>query len=259
MKILDEKTSRENQQWLDVYRMVMQKWNELAIKELDEDQNRVPTVDILEQLYYRAKWEKHVEVMMCTNSVLKRYESERGKIELVAWMFGETLGFDGSKIPMDIQRRLEWYKTRVATQFERSVKETFAAYGVGSPIEQLFVMEWHFQRVSERFGVTLRPQARVSTDAGQVNIDFVVNRANGLLPLAIELDGHEFHEKTKAQAAHDRKRERSIVRSGYLVVRFTGHEIFQDAAVCVKEVVDLITRRAPVTDTSPSVDNHLVS
>lgn len=174
-------------------------------------------------------------------------------------MFGETLGFDGSKIPMDIQRRLEWYKTRVATQFERSVKETFAAYGVGSPIEQLFVMEWHFQRVSERFGVTLRPQARVSTDAGQVNIDFVVNRANGLLPLAIELDGHEFHEKTKAQAAHDRKRERSIVRSGYLVVRFTGHEIFQDAAVCVKEVVDLITRRAPVTDTSPSVDNHLVS
>jgi very-short-patch-repair endonuclease len=76
---------------------------------------------------------------------------------------------------------------------------------------------------------------------GDFNIDFVVKRhGNGVLPLAIELDGHEFHEKTKAQASWDRKRERSIVRSGYLVVRFTGHEIFQDVEKCVKEVITLI-------------------
>jgi hypothetical protein len=76
---------------LDVYRTVIKKWLKLAIDELDKDQARVPTVDILEQLCYRAKWEKYVDVMMSTNTVMKRYESDREKVELVAWMFGDSL------------------------------------------------------------------------------------------------------------------------------------------------------------------------
>jgi very-short-patch-repair endonuclease len=241
MNVPDDKTCRENQGWLEVYRALIKKWSELVIQELDRDREQIPTVDILEQLYYRSKWEKHVEVMMCSSRIVERYKGDREKLELIAWMFGDSLGIPGSSIPVDIERRLDWYKNRLGSRFERIVRETLAGFGVASPIEQLFVMEWHYQQEEQRYGVQLQPQKRVSTDAGDFSIDFVVKRhGNGVLPLAIELDGHEFHEKTKAQASWDRRRERSIVRSGYLVVRFTGHEIVQDAEKCVKEVSELI-------------------
>jgi hypothetical protein len=51
MTIPDGRTCQENQGWLDVYRALIQKYVELVLKELDEDHARVPTVDILEQLY----------------------------------------------------------------------------------------------------------------------------------------------------------------------------------------------------------------
>jgi len=157
MDIPDEKTCQENQGWLQVYRSVIQKWVELAIEELDKDRERVPTVDILEQLYYRSKWEKYVDVMMSTNRVMKRYEGEREKIELIAWMFGDSLGIPGSSIPMNIERRLDWYRSRLGARFERTVRETLSGFAVASPVEQLFVMEWHYQQVEQRYQIKLQP------------------------------------------------------------------------------------------------------
>ena len=51
---------------------------------------------------------------------------------------------------------------------------------------------------------------------------------NGSEGIIIELDGHEFHEKTKDQAARDKKRDRVLQRSGYKVYHFTGSEIWND-------------------------------
>jgi very-short-patch-repair endonuclease len=227
---------------LDVYRAVIEKWTELYVKELEEDRARMPNVELFQQLVYRAKWDKYCNAMMATLHVMDRYKSEKGELELFARMFGEQLGMEGTSLPIDVERRLDWYKARQAARFERVVRDTFGAYGVGSPIEQLFVMEWHYQQINEGFGVELKPQARLITDKGDVNVDFLVKdpKARGL-PIVIELDGHEFHEKTKQQAAKDRKRERSIIRRGYHVVRFTGHEVFRGAEACVKEVVEMLT------------------
>lgn len=52
--------------------------------------------------------------------------------------------------------------------------------------------------------------------------------------LAIECDGHNFH-RTKKQMRHDRKRERTLQLHGWNVMRFTGSEIFEDAAACAEE------------------------
>lgn len=60
--------------------------------------------------------------------------------------------------------------------------------------------------------------------------------------VAIELDGHAFHEKTKEQVAHDKKRERAIVRAGLPVLRVSGHEIWRNARACVLEVVEYFRR-----------------
>jgi very-short-patch-repair endonuclease len=56
----------------------------------------------------------------------------------------------------------------------------------------------------------------------------------------VECDGHDFHERTKEQAARDRMKDRQLQRLGYRVLRFTGSEIYQDATGCALEVVEHI-------------------
>ena len=76
---------------------------------------------------------------------------------------------------------------------------------------------------------------------GPYRADFVMGVGGfELLRLVIECDGHDYHERTKEQAAHDRKRDRYMIRHGYLTVRFTGSEIHQDAMACAADVFQSI-------------------
>jgi len=60
--------------------------------------------------------------------------------------------------------------------------------------------------------------------------------------IVVECDGHDFHERTKAQAEKDRKRDRRIQARGYKVFRFTGSEIHRDAFQCAAEVWNELLR-----------------
>jgi very-short-patch-repair endonuclease len=46
--------------------------------------------------------------------------------------------------------------------------------------------------------------------------------------LIVECDGHDFHERTKEQAAKDRSRDRAYQARGYGVFRFTGSELSRE-------------------------------
>src|SRR5205807_7453561 len=52
----------------------------------------------------------------------------------------------------------------------------------------------------------------------------------------VEIDGHDFHERTKEQAQRDKSRDRYLNQSGFTVFRFTGSEVFNDLAGKVDEV-----------------------
>lgn len=82
------------------------------------------------------------------------------------------------------------------------------------------------------------PQQRI----GRYTADFVIGswlRQELRADLIVECDGHEWHEKTKEQAAHDKARDRALQALGYRVYRFTGSEIYRDpvsvAAECMAE------------------------
>ena len=66
---------------------------------------------------------------------------------------------------------------------------------------------------------------------GRYRIDFVVVYGidGSLKKVAIECDGHEFHERTKEQARRDRSRDRFLQSQNIPVFRFTGSEIFGNA------------------------------
>lgn len=54
--------------------------------------------------------------------------------------------------------------------------------------------------------------------------------------VVVECDGHEFHERTKHQAASDKSREREIQTAGFPVLRFTGSEIWKNPRECVSQI-----------------------
>lgn len=58
--------------------------------------------------------------------------------------------------------------------------------------------------------------------------------------LALELDGHEFHERTKEQASMDKKRDRELTRDGWKILRFTGSEIWNRPIEAMWECVELM-------------------
>jgi hypothetical protein len=61
--------------------------------------------------------------------------------------------------------------------------------------------------------------------------------------VVVECDGHDFHERTKEQAQHDKTRDREMQSMGFPVLRFTGSEIWRDAWVCAAQIDKFLTGR----------------
>jgi hypothetical protein len=67
---------------------------------------------------------------------------------------------------------------------------------------------------------------------------------SGLNPvMVIECDGHEYHERTKDQAQRDRSRDRTLQEHDLVAYRFTGSEIFNDAAGCAAQVIQYLAKK----------------
>ncbi len=82
---------------------------------------------------------------------------------------------------------------------------------------------------------------------GDYRVDFLFYHTGPLtLPpiyLAVECDGHDYHERTKEQAARDRKRDRDLLAMGVKVMRFTGAQIWADAGGCASAVMDYVEQQ----------------
>lgn len=110
-----------------------------------------------------------------------------------------------------------------------------------SPMEALFYGAWKLlePRLMLPPGVVMRQQEHV----GDYRADFffkVVDKDGTLRQLVVEVDGHDFHERTKAQAAHDKSRDRWMTGNGYHVMRFTGSEVYANPFKCAQDVADRI-------------------
>lgn len=136
--------------------------------------------------------------------------------------------------------------TRVSSFLQNKV---FQSQSCESPIEKSFFLALDdLKGYNETHGVKTKIflQQEVDVKGKNYRVDFIVvcrvlNGEN--FAIAIECDGHDFHEKTKEQAARDKKRDRDLVSRGLTVMRFTGSEIYKDAEGCAWEVIDFITNK----------------
>jgi hypothetical protein len=118
-----------------------------------------------------------------------------------------------------------------------------------SPLEAAFAAWWYVEtRHSE--DLWIRPQVEVVCSEQTYRLDFQIiplaysptfeyARLNGhpLCPkLAIELDGHDFHEKTKAQVTWRNKRDRDLQSHGWRVLHYSGSEFNADPGAVVRAV-----------------------
>lgn len=85
-----------------------------------------------------------------------------------------------------------------------------------------------------KHGIILRPQFRVA----RYRLDF----ADRDIMMAVEIDGREFHS-TPEQQERDRQREGDLKTEGWDVTRFSGKQIEEDVAACVREFLAKRTER----------------
>jgi hypothetical protein len=97
--------------------------------------------------------------------------------------------------------------------------------------------------------LTLKPQHEITLDldpwakGGDATVviarpDFALLR-DGAVVLLIDIDGHDFHERTKTQVRADRSRDRQLLRCRLPLARFTGSEVYASASGCAKEAFAL--------------------
>jgi len=107
-----------------------------------------------------------------------------------------------------------------------------------SPIESAFFDGLYAYCLSGGLGfsreIVVSPQFNI-LGSRQYRVDFLIQSEGK--KIIVECDGHEFHEKTKEQAASDKKRDRDLQNLGFVVYRFTGSEVLRDPAACVVEVM----------------------
>ena len=78
------------------------------------------------------------------------------------------------------------------------------------------------------YGLLLVPQKPV----GRYRVDFALYPHR----LAIEIDGHDHHERTKEQATKGKRRARDLQLAGWTVLPFSGSDVWNDPFGCCEDV-----------------------
>jgi hypothetical protein len=69
--------------------------------------------------------------------------------------------------------------------------------------------------------------------------DWAIVNPKSMGALLIECDGRDFHS-SPLQKAHDAKKDAAALNRGYLTLRFTGSQIYQDADACAQKIYDAV-------------------
>lgn len=123
-----------------------------------------------------------------------------------------------------------------------------------SPIEAIFAAWFTTARDRmlqdfPRFALKLRPQVWIDgPDGARYRMDFslepmddwlagALESASIPLRLGIELDGHDYHERTKAQVTDRNRRDRDLSGQRWRMLHFSGSELHRSPMACVVEVL----------------------
>lgn len=136
-------------------------------------------------------------------------------------------------------------------------REAVWRLGLESPLEAIFYVWWKALVGEEGWiGKTFRlnTQQDVDVAGARYRLDFVIELwPEGMRALearrlqwpsiAVEVDGHGFHEKTPEQVAKRNQRDRLLQNAGWLVLHYSWSEMTTRPEQCIGEVVGVLKER----------------
>lgn len=142
-----------------------------------------------------------------------------------------------------------WFLEEMDLTYGIEITSAVHEQPLGSPIEVVFLMWFAAYAISHESPVELTPQVEVLAGERKYRLDFSVvpkhvdvwfeaTEAGYQFPqMGVELDGHDFHEKTKEQVTWRNQRDRDLQRAGWKIYHFSGSELVKDGERCVREVI----------------------
>lgn len=128
-----------------------------------------------------------------------------------------------------------------------------------SPLEVLFWVWWNagVPHGSAYDNFDLKPQQEVYVADRRYRVDFLVEPTRSSItassiwkPIAVELDGHAFHERTPEQVAIRDSRDRALQAAGWHVFHFSFGEFTKEPLKAIEEVVMFAARQARAVEAS---------
>jgi hypothetical protein len=124
---------------------------------------------------------------------------------------------------------------------------------VESPIEAIFLVWWDVLRRVLPKMIKLRAWAQFGfapINGRNYRADIVIwptdMNNNDLLTeykaVIVELDGHDFHERTKEQVIARNQRDRDFQEKGYIVLHFSGSELCRDPLKVLTDVISAASK-----------------
>lgn len=175
-----------------------------------------------------------------------------------ASLSGKTQGFDGS-VHECIERASKYVGIAKAERTNRHLCEVFADGTIESPIEQMVIcglmaVSAHSQfmffaeydsKLCKDLHFSHRPIGAVfcypQMSISKYRADFVIHAVTGEkdCPLVLELDGHQWHERSEQDRRKEKRRDRYMQSLGFRLARYTGSEAYGDPFEVAREALDL--------------------
>lgn len=70
--------------------------------------------------------------------------------------------------------------------------------------------------------------------------DFAIYVNGASYGFVIEIDGYQWHEKSREQARIDKEKERTYLKKCFIPVRFAGYEVYHHSNNCIHDLFEII-------------------
>lgn len=132
------------------------------------------------------------------------------------------------------------FRAYASFQMRQMQEHVMSRVGVcESPLEAAFYAWWLVFNSSQAISLELVPQYDVTCRGRKYRVDFAVRPVRGGMytalvgledapKVAIELDGHHYHDKTKKQVTKRNRRDRDLAADGWTVLHVSYSEFHDD-------------------------------
>ena len=70
--------------------------------------------------------------------------------------------------------------------------------------------------------------------------DFAIYVNGAAYGFVVEIDGYQWHEKSREQARIDKEKERTYLKNCFIPVRFAGYEVYHHSNNCIHDLFEII-------------------